>query len=59
MPMKVMANNNPIYNPEEIIKEEARGINDTFLGQVQEINSEYIVTEKGTVECIILEILIL
>jgi hypothetical protein len=32
MPMKVMANNNSIFNPEEIIKKEARGINNTFLG---------------------------
>ena len=42
--------NNPIFNPEEIIKREARGINDAFLGQVQEIHPDHIVTEKGTVE---------
>lgn len=48
--MKVMAKNNPIFNPEEIIKREARGINNTFLGQVQEIDADHIVTEKGTVE---------
>jgi hypothetical protein len=48
--MKVMAENNPIFNPEDIIKKEARGINNTFLGQVQEIHSDFIVTEKGTVE---------
>ena len=48
--MKVMAKNNPIFNPEDTIKKEARGINNTFLGQVQEIHSDYIVTEKGTVE---------
>ena len=47
-----MANNgkNPVFNPEEIIKKEARGINNTFLGQVQEITSDNIVIEKGTVK---------
>jgi hypothetical protein len=47
--MKVMAksnNNNPVFNPEEIIKKEARGINNCYLGQVQEITSDYIVIEK-------------
>jgi hypothetical protein len=29
--MKVMAKNNPSFNPEEIIKREMRGINNTFL----------------------------
>ncbi len=43
-------NNDPVINPEEIIKKEARGMNNSFLGQVQEITSDYIVVEKGSVE---------
>jgi hypothetical protein len=43
-------NNNPVFNPEEIVKKEARGIANSFLGQVQKITSDNIVVEKGTVE---------
>ena len=43
-------NNNPVFNPEEIVKKEARGISNNFLGQVQEITSDNIVVEKRTVE---------
>ena len=43
-------NNNPVFNPEEIVKKEARGISNNFLGQVQEITSDNIVVEKGSVE---------
>ncbi|HVP82966.1 MAG TPA: hypothetical protein VMS35_07995 [Nitrososphaeraceae archaeon] len=43
-------NNNPVFNPEEIVKKEARGISNNFLGQVQEITSDNIVVEKGAVE---------
>ena len=39
--------NNPIFNPEEIIKREARGINDAFLGQVQEIHLIISLQRKG------------
>jgi hypothetical protein len=39
------------YNPEEIIKKEARGLgDDTDFGEVQEILGEYIITQKGTVD---------
>jgi hypothetical protein len=48
--MRIMSKSNPVFNPEEIIKKEARGINNSFLGQVQEITSDYIVVERGTVE---------
>ncbi|HEX7259184.1 MAG TPA: hypothetical protein VF242_14100 [Nitrososphaeraceae archaeon] len=38
------------YNPEEIIKKEARGLGDnTDFGEVQEILGEYIITKKGNV----------
>ncbi len=39
------------YNPEEIIKKEARGLgDDTDFGEVQEILGEYIITQKGNVD---------
>ena len=38
------------FNPEEIIKKEARGLGDANLGEVQEISGEFIVTQKGTVD---------
>ena len=45
-----MTNDTPIiYNPEDVLKKEARGIEDyAHLGEVQEVNPEYIVTQKGT-----------
>jgi hypothetical protein len=45
-----MSSDSPIYNPEDIIKKEARGIDDTDLGEVQEVGPEYILTEKGTID---------
>lgn len=45
-----MSQDSPIYNPEDIIKKEARGIDDTDLGEVQEVGPEYILTEKGTLD---------
>jgi hypothetical protein len=38
------------FNPEEIIKKEARGLGNADLGEVQEVTGEFIVTEKGTVD---------
>lgn len=38
------------FNPEEIIKKEARGLGDADLGEVQEVTSEFIVTQKGTID---------
>ena len=32
---------------DEIIKKEARGIDDADLGEVQKVNSDYVVTQKG------------
>ena len=34
----------------EIIKKEARGINDFDLGEVQEIQSDVVVTQKGVLD---------
>ena len=33
-----------IYNPEDVLKKEARGLDHTDLGEIQEISSEYIIT---------------
>ena len=43
---------NTIYNPESIIKKEARGLgdDDTDFGEVQEVGVEYIVTQKGIMD---------
>ena len=38
------------FNPEEILKKEARGLGDADLGEVQEVTGEFIVTQKGTVD---------
>jgi hypothetical protein len=38
------------FNPEEIIKKEARGLGDTDLGEVQQVTGEFIITQKGTVD---------
>ena len=38
------------FNPEEIIKKEARGLGDADLGEVQEVTGEFIVTQKGTID---------
>ena len=37
-----------IYNPEDVLKKEARGIGNADLGEVQEVSPEYIITQKGT-----------
>jgi hypothetical protein len=43
-----MSSNSTIYNPEDIIKKEARGLGeDADFGEVQEVGVEFIVTQKG------------
>jgi hypothetical protein len=40
-----------VYNPEDIIKKEARGLGeDADFGEVQEIGIEYVVTQKGIMD---------
>jgi arsenate reductase-like glutaredoxin family protein len=47
----VLLSQNSIEKPEDIIKEEARGLGaEAYLGEVQEISKEHIVTEKGTID---------
>jgi hypothetical protein len=35
--------------PDEVIKKEARGIDDYSLGEVRQVTSEYVITHKGIV----------
>ena len=37
-------------NWSDVIKKEARGINDYDLGEVQEISEDYIISERGVVD---------
>ena len=37
-----------IYNPEDVLRKEARGLGNVDLGEVQEVSPEYIITQKGT-----------
>ena len=39
--MKVMAKNNPIFNPDEIIKKQARGSDGSDLGEIKDIYHDY------------------
>lgn len=41
-----MSKNSEI-NWSDVIKKEARGINDYDLGEVQEISEDYVITERG------------
>lgn len=45
-----MSENSPIINPEDVIKKEARGIDNADLGEVQEVGIDYIVTQKGILD---------
>ncbi len=44
-------NSNNIFNTEDIIKKEARGLGyDADFGEIQEVGIEYIVTQKGIMD---------
>ena len=47
---QISGNESTAFNPEEIIKKEARGLGDADLGEVQEVTGEFIVTQKGTID---------
>jgi len=38
----------PVTDWNEVIKKEAKGLNDADLGEVQEVNENYILTQRGT-----------
>ena len=47
----VSKDSNTVYNPDDIIKKEARGLSDdTDFGEVQEIGIDHIVTQKGVLD---------
>jgi stress response protein YsnF len=39
----------PVTDWNEVIKKEARGLNDADLGEVQEVNENYVLTQRGTI----------
>jgi uncharacterized protein (TIGR02271 family) len=39
----------PVTDWNEVIKKEAKGLNDADLGKVQEVNENYIITQRGTI----------
>ena len=46
-----MSSNSTMYNLEDIIKKEARGLGEVpDFGEVQEVGVEYIVTQKGILD---------
>jgi hypothetical protein len=46
-----MSSNSTIYNPEDIIEREARGLGENSdFGEVQEVGVEYIITQKGILD---------
>lgn len=40
---------NTKYNPEDIVKKEARGWDGGHLGKNKEISQDYVITEKSTI----------
>ena len=41
-----MSSDSTIYNPEDVLKKEARGLGDVGLGEVKDVSDEYVITEK-------------
>jgi len=41
---------NEIIEGDEIIKKEARGLDDYDLGEVQDLNEQFVVTKRGVVD---------
>jgi stress response protein YsnF len=39
----------PVTDWNDVIKKEARGLNNTDLGEVQEVNENYVLTQRGTI----------
>ncbi len=39
----------PVTDWNEVIKKEARGLNDADLGEVQEVDENYVLTQRGTI----------
>jgi stress response protein YsnF len=39
----------PVTDWNEVIKKEARGLNDADLGEVQEVDDNYVLTQRGTI----------
>jgi hypothetical protein len=48
--MKVMSKNNPTFNPDEIIKKQAWGLDGSDLGEIKDTNHDYVITEEGIID---------
>jgi hypothetical protein len=45
-----MPNKSISYNPKDLIHKEAKGKGNADLGEVKEVNHEYVITEKGIID---------
>ena len=45
-----MSSDSTIYNPEDVLKKEARGTGNADLGEVKDVSDEYVITEKGLID---------
>ena len=39
-----------IFNPEDVLKKEARGVGDFDLGDVKDVSDDHVIPEKGLVD---------
>jgi hypothetical protein len=39
-----------IYNPEDVLKKEARGVCVFYLGVVKDVSDDYVITEKDLID---------
>ena len=45
-----MPTDSTIYQPQDVLKKEARGTGNADLGEVKEVSDEYVITEKGVID---------
>ena len=45
-----MPSASPIYNPEDVLKKEERGVGDLDLGEVKDVSDDYVITEEGLID---------
>ena len=45
-----MSSDSTIYNPEDVLKKEARGLGNVGLGEVKDVSDEYVITERAYID---------
>ena len=45
-----MPTDSTIYQPQDVLKKEARGTGNADLGEVKGVSDEYVITEKGVID---------